>query len=179
LLVRVEKLANGRERAITKPNPASAAVWRYGGPDARKFAPREFVFGRTLSTVAIADDVLYAAQIDGYLHCVNANTGEPYWIHDVRASVWGSPVLLGDRVFLGTDAGDLFAYKHSAKPERFDVLAAGQPRALQKAARAQFEAQSVAARIEFPHGLQATPVAVDGVLFVATESTLFALKKRD
>jgi outer membrane protein assembly factor BamB len=183
LLVRVEKLANGTERAITKPNPASAGAWRYGGPDNRRFAPRDHVFGRTLSTVAIADDVLYAAELGGYVHCLNATTGDAYWVHDVKASVWASPALFGDRVFLGTDAGDLFVYKHAAKPERFDAIAVGQgaanlqaARQLRRAALVQFERQALAGRVELDGPIAATPVAVGGVLFVATERTLFALK---
>ncbi len=172
--------------ADPKPNPNSAVAWRYGGPGKRRFAPTDFLFGRTLSTVAIADDVLYAAELGGYVHCLNANTGEPYWVHDVKASVWASPALIGDRVFLSADDGTLFVYKHTAKPERFDPAAIGQAapnlqaaKQMRRLARVQFEEKVLVAKIELPNGACATPCAAGGVLFVASERALFALKARD
>lgn len=78
-LVRIEKQADGTEKAITKPNPASAVAWVYGGEEHRQWSPRDFKFGRTMSTVAVVDDIVYAAELHGYLHCLNAKTGELCW----------------------------------------------------------------------------------------------------
>src|SRR5262245_34312860 len=40
LLLGFDKQPNGEEKAVTTPNPASALVWNYGGPDGRKWASR-------------------------------------------------------------------------------------------------------------------------------------------
>ena len=40
-------------------------------------------------TVAIADGLLYAADLTGFFYCFDARTGEQIWRHDTVASVWG------------------------------------------------------------------------------------------
>ena len=44
-----------------------------------------------MSTVAIHDGVVYAAEIAGYLHAVDAKTGKKVWEHDFLESTWCSP----------------------------------------------------------------------------------------
>ena len=182
LLVRIEK-QNGEEKAITKPNPASALAWVYGGADTRKWAPHEFKFGRTLSTVCVVDDVVYAAELNGYLHCLNATTGEHYWQYDTRASIWGSPYYVDGKVLLGTDSADLFVFRHDPKPTAIDHIGAGAnnmagAKKLQKALRKQVEDKYLLARIEFPNPVRGTPIVVNGVLYVTAENALFAIGKR-
>ena len=59
----------------TKPNSKSGMIWHYGGEEKRPFARREYAFGRTMSTACIIDDVLYIAELDGYLHCLDSASG--------------------------------------------------------------------------------------------------------
>jgi outer membrane protein assembly factor BamB len=182
LVVRVEK-ENGAEKVVTKPNPASALSWVYGGSELRPFAPREFKFGRTMSTVAVVDDIVYAAELYGYLHCLNARTGELYWQFDTKAQIWGSPYYADGKVFVGTDDNDLFIFKHEKQPKKIDGVgdAIGAPnlraaRAIQKAARSQVENTYLLAKIELPHPIRTTPIVVNGALYVATERTLYAIR---
>src|SRR5436305_8896347 len=114
----MEKQPNGNEKITTKPNPASALAWAYGGDEVRKWAPRDFKFGRTMSTVAVVDDIVYATELHGYVHCLNAITGELYWQYDTKASMWGSPYFVDGKVIVGTDSGDLHVFKHDAKPKK-------------------------------------------------------------
>ncbi len=44
-------------------------VWHAGGEE----------FGRSLSTVAVADGLLYAADLSGFLYCFDVNTGQRHW----------------------------------------------------------------------------------------------------
>ncbi|MBY0457774.1 MAG: PQQ-binding-like beta-propeller repeat protein, partial [Gemmataceae bacterium] len=185
LVVKVEKQADGTDKVTTKPNPCSALVWKYGGEENRPWAPRDFKFERTLSTVAVLDDVVYAAELNGYLHCLNAKTGEMYWQHDTKASVWGSPLVVDGKVLLATNDGDLLVFRHDPKPKTFDPIEAGKnapdakaARALQKAEKVKSEKEYLAAKIEFPDSFQSTPVVAGGVLFVATENTLYAIGKK-
>ena len=183
LLVRLEKQDDGTEKAVTKPNPASALAWVYGGEEARKWAPRDFTFGRTLSTVAVVGDVVYAAELHGYLHCLNATTGEMYWQYDTKTSIWGSPFYADGKVFLATEGGDLFVFRHEAKPRKLDGIAAaaGAPdrktaRTIQKAHRAEVEKAYLLGRVELPAPSRTTPVVVNGTLYLATENTLYAIR---
>jgi outer membrane protein assembly factor BamB len=185
LLVRVEKQPNGKEKAITKPNPASALAWVFGGEETRKWAPREFKFGRTLSTVAVVDDIVYATELAGYIHCLNAKTGAFYWQYDTKDTIWNSPYYVDNKVLVATGSGDLFVFRHAAQPVLIDGVEAarGGPnlkaaRVIQKAERAKVEKEYLLAKIEFPCGIHNTPTVVNGVLYVATETTLYAIKKQ-
>lgn len=106
--------------------------------------------GSTVSTVAIADGLVYAADFDGRLHCLDAATGRCYWVHRAGRPIWGSPLAADGRVYLGTGNGFLW------------VLAAGKQR---KAIN----------RIRMRDGLFSTPVAANGALYVMTNKHLYAV----
>ena len=105
---------------IGKPgeaNPNSGVIWHYGGPD---------VFRRTMSTVSIVDDVVYAVDLSGYVHCVDFVTGARYWEEDLLTGVWGSTMVADGKVFLGSEDGTLFVFaanKDEAKLlEKYDTI---------------------------------------------------------
>jgi outer membrane protein assembly factor BamB len=117
-------------------------LWHRGGED----------FHRTLSTVAIADGILYAADLSGYLYALDAETGKDYWKHDVFAAVWGSPLVADGKVYLGDEDGDVVVLAHGKE-------------------------KKVLAEMNMGSSVYTTPVAQDGVLFVASRNRLFALAK--
>jgi outer membrane protein assembly factor BamB len=181
LFVRMEKRGE-QEVAIAKSNPASAVAWCYGGEETRKWGRFDYKFGRTLSTVAVVDDIVYAPSLIGILHCLNANTGEQYWQYDTKGAVWSSPYFVDGKILLATDAGDLFIFRHDPKPDvidhiRADANNAREARQLQQDARAAVAKKYLLAKIEMPAPIRSTPTVVNGVLFVATENTLYAIGK--
>ena len=36
-----------------------------------------------------------------------SKTGKPYWTHDMLAAVWGSPMVVDGKVYLGDEDGDI------------------------------------------------------------------------
>jgi outer membrane protein assembly factor BamB len=165
-----------------KPNPNSAEVWRYGGVEERKWAIRDFKFGRTMSTACIADDVIYISELHGFLHCIDAKTGKHFWQYDTKAAIWGSPYYVDGKVFLANER-DLYVFKHEKAHDVFDELDAAKGIEERKAARVAMEAvrKKVAAKyllaqIEFSAPIRSTPVVSNGVLYVMTENTLYAFK---
>src|SRR5688572_1290281 len=68
---------------------------------------------RSISTAAVKDGLIYLADFSGFLHCLDAQTGKPYWVHDMFAAIWGSPMLIGDKVYLGDEDGDVAVVEHS------------------------------------------------------------------
>jgi hypothetical protein len=60
---------------------------------------------RTLSTVSIADGLLYLCDVAGRLHCVDAETGQCYWVHERNATVWGSRLAVDGKIYMPTPKG--------------------------------------------------------------------------
>jgi outer membrane protein assembly factor BamB len=113
---------------------------------------RDFAFGRTLSNCAVHDDLVYAAELGGFLHCLDARTGVKYWRHDLRAAVWGSPFVADGKVYIGTEDGDVLAFEDNRKKRLLSV-------------------------VEGSPNIKGTPVAANGVLYLATEGFLMALRQ--
>ena len=67
---------------------------------------------RSISTGAYKDGILYYADFSGFLHALDAKTGKPLWVHDMLAAVWGSTVVVGDKVYLGDEDGDVVVLQH-------------------------------------------------------------------
>ncbi|MBM3979811.1 MAG: hypothetical protein FJ304_05925 [Planctomycetes bacterium] len=176
---------DGKDKISEVPNPNSCEAWRFGWDEKRKWAPRDFKFGRTMSTAAIVDDIVYISELHGYIHCLDAKTGEPFWQYDTKSTIWGSPYYVDGKVFLATDAGDVWVFKHDKKPKTIDGVANAMgaadmktARAIQKLARGETEKEYLLAKIEMPAAVRSTVVVANGVMYVMTENALYALKTK-
>jgi outer membrane protein assembly factor BamB len=140
----------------TKKNPNSAEIWHYGGvindKALVKKLGRNYYFGRTMSTCAIVDDILYVSELLGILHCMDANTGKVHWEHNTGNENWSSPYYADGKVYQGNDDGVVFVFEHGTKLK-------------------------LLAENNMGSAVRATPVAANGVLYVMTENKLFAIKK--
>jgi outer membrane protein assembly factor BamB len=144
----------------TKPNSNSGVVWHFGGPEKDPQAVgRDFVFGRTMSTCAIHDGLCYACDLAGFMHCLDAKTGKLYWKYDSKSEVWSSPYWVDGKVYLGVSDGDVIIFEHG-KGEN------GQPK--MAPIRIEMSAQVI----------RSTPIAANGILYVMSESHLFAIQKK-
>ena len=169
----------------TKPNPNSGVVWHYGGEEKRKFAPRDNVFGRTLSTACIVDDVMYIPEIAGYVHCLDALTGKTYWMFDTRAAIWGSAMFADGKVFVGNDDGDVFVFRHDPKPDTIDPVGAAAVMNNEKAAKLVYRGtmklvaeKFLLNKIEMDEPIRSAPTVAGGVVYIGTERTLYAIAAR-
>ncbi len=105
-----------------KPNPNSGVIWHYGGVDEHD----EEVFRRTMSTVSVYKGMVFAADLSGYVHCIDFKSGKRHWQHDLLSGVWGSTLAVDDKVFIGNEDGKLTvlaATKDEAKVlKEFDTI---------------------------------------------------------
>jgi outer membrane protein assembly factor BamB len=62
---------------------------------------------RSISTAAIVDDLVYIPDFSGFFHCLDAKTGQEYWVHDLTSAVWGSALVADGRIYLGNEDGDI------------------------------------------------------------------------
>jgi outer membrane protein assembly factor BamB len=70
-------------------------IWHYG--DIR----------RSISTGALYNGILFYADFSGFLHAIDAKTGKQFWKHDMFAAIWGSPIVIDGKVYLGDEDGDV------------------------------------------------------------------------
>jgi outer membrane protein assembly factor BamB len=105
---------------------------------------------RSVSTAAIADGLLYISDFTGFLHCVDAASGKPYWTYDMLAAVWGSPFAADGKVYLGDEDGDLAIFQAGKELKKI-------------------------AEINMGNAIYGTPVAANGVLYIMSRGALYAI----
>ena len=115
----------------------TGTVWTYDGMD------------RSLSTVAVADGLVYANDVAGRLHCLDADSGKRQWVYETHAETWSAPLIADGKVYFGN------------KNRRFHVMAAGRELELLSEIRMSAPVFSAA-------------IAANGVLYVASDRYLWA-----
>lgn len=138
-------------------NQKSGLVWHYGGAYDDATADkvgRKYVFGRTMSSCAIHDGLLYVTEIAGFLHCLDAKTGQPYWVYDMKAEIWGSPCWADGKIYIGTGDQDVHILAHG-------------------------KTMKPLGKVEMNDGqIYSTPVVANGVLYVMTMKSLWAIANK-
>jgi outer membrane protein assembly factor BamB len=67
--------------------------------------------GRSISTLAISDGVVFAADLMGFLYAIDFASGADLWKHDTGARLWSSPVVADGKVIIGNEDGTLVSLK--------------------------------------------------------------------
>lgn len=135
-------------------NKNSALVWAYGGViEPRPKKGRPVVFGRTISTAAVADGLVYVPEENGYLHCLDAKTGKANWVYDFKSGVWGSPYYVDGKVYIGTEDGEIVIFKAGKELK-------------------------VINKVDMGEQIHSTPVVANGTLYVMPRTKLFAIAEK-
>src|SRR5262249_28079892 len=87
----------------------------------------------------------------GYLHCLDAKTGQRYWTHDLEGSATASPLVADGKVSVGTEN------------EMVVVLALA-------------KTKQVLATIDMQARVRASAVFANGVLYVISGAKMFAIQ---
>ncbi len=103
------------------------------------------------TTPSVHDGLVFVADCGQVVHCVDAKTGKPYWTHETKGEIWASTLVADGKVYIGTRRGD------------FWVLAAGRNK-------------KIISSIRLDSPIHGTPVAANGVLYIATMKKLYAVK---
>jgi outer membrane protein assembly factor BamB len=118
---------------------------------------------RSISTCSIKDDLLFIADFSGYVYCLDAETGKPYWIHNSGAHIWGSTLLVDGKVYFGNEDGDSVVL--AANKEGGDVVE-GQKQG------------KVLGKVNVGQAIYGTPIVANGTMYIATQSHLFAIHQK-
>jgi outer membrane protein assembly factor BamB len=117
---------------------SSGKIWNYNK------------INRSLSTVSITPEgLLFVGDFSGFVHCLDAETGKVYWVHDMKAHMWGSTMVADGKVYVGDEDGD------------FTVLAASKEK-------------KVLSECNLGAPVYSTPVIANGTIYVASNSHLYA-----
>lgn len=106
---------------------------------------------RTMSTVSIIDDLLVVADYAGNVHCLNAETGEVYWVHDTLSHIWGSTLVADGKIYIGNEDGIVTVLEASKE-------------------------KKVLKEIELDSPVYSTPIVANGVLYVGSQTHLYAIE---
>ena len=118
-------------------------VWHRGNED----------FGRTMSTVAVKDGLLYTADLEGIFYCLDAKTGELQWTHDLKSAMWGSPLWVDGKIYIGDENRKVTIFAHGRQKKIINTVVMSGP-------------------------VYTTPVVANGVLYISTKSKLYAIGQK-
>jgi len=129
------------DATLTGDITATGELWSYP-------IPRQ-----SCATPAILNGLVFVTDDAGVVYCVDAETGQEYWTHQVGRSIWSSALGADGRIYVGARNGS------------FSILAAD-------------KVKTEIFNTRFPEEIHGTPTAANGVLYVPTLSKLYALAVR-
>ena len=108
--------------------------------------------GQTYAVPAIHEGMVFLTDCGGTIYCLDAATGKAHWTHKADGEIWGSVLVADGKAYVGTRRGE------------FLVFAAGREK-------------KVLSDTYLDSGVSGTPTAANGVLYVATQRKVYALKR--
>jgi outer membrane protein assembly factor BamB len=108
---------------------------------------------RSISTVSIYNGLVFLGDFSGYIHCLDAETGQPYWVHNTGAHLWSSTLAADGKLFFGNEDGDA------------TVMEAG-------------KTLKVLSKVNVDAPIYGTPIVANGVMYIASQTHLFAIQKK-
>ncbi len=108
--------------------------------------------GRTISTPSVHDGLIYQAEYNGNIHCIDAQTGKQLWVYATNSRIWSSTLVADGKVYCGNEDGELVILKAGR-----EMKLIGKP--------------------EFFTPIYCSPIVANDVLYVATQTHLFAVGK--
>ena len=117
---------------------SSALIWDYKG------------IKRSISTVSIDPEngLLFIADFSGFVHCLDAETGKLFWVHDMQAHMWGSTLVADGKVYVGDEDGDFVVLASSKEKKVLSECNLGAP-------------------------IYSTPIVANGAMYIGTQTHLF------
>jgi len=107
---------------------------------------------RSISTASIKDGIIYIPDFSGFLHCLDAKTGQVYWTHDMFAAMWSSALAADGKVFLGDEDGDVVVMQQGKE-------------------------KKLLATNEMGSSVYSTVVTAKGVMYIMTRNNLYAIQQ--
>jgi outer membrane protein assembly factor BamB len=104
------------------------------------------------STPSVFKNMVFVTDLGNNIHCVDASTGKPFWVHHTSGDFWASTLVADEKVYAGNRRGELYILEAS-------------------------ENKKLISSIKLDSPISATPVVANGVLYIATNRSLYAIQK--
>jgi len=95
---------------------------------------------------------VFIADCGRRFHCIDARTGQACWTHEINGEAWASALAADGKVYLGTRSGSFYIFAATREKKLLSLIDLVDP-------------------------VSASVTAANGVLFVATMTHLYAVKK--
>ena len=105
---------------------------------------------RSLCTPAIINGLVFCADFSGFVHCFDAETGKQYVSYDSKSHIWGSTVVVENKIYVGTEDGDVV------------ILAAD-------------KTLKELGKIDMKAPVYSSPIVANGTLYISTPTHLYAI----
>ncbi len=105
-----------------------------------------------MATPAVANGLVFIGDCGQTVHCVDARTGKALWTHEAGGEIWASPCVADGKVYLGTRRGQFLVFAADKEKKILSTIELGAP-------------------------MNASAVAANGTLYVATMNRLFAVAR--
>ncbi len=105
---------------------------------------------RSISTASVKDGIVYYPDFSGFLHALDAKTGEVLWVHDMFAAMWSSTMVVDGKVYLGDEDGDVTVFQHGRD-------------------------KKVINEVNMGSSVYSTPITANGVMYIMTRNNLYAV----
>lgn len=106
----------------------------------------------SMTTPAIGKGMIFVGDSGHKIHCLDLETGRPYWTHVMEGEIWASPLMADDKVYFATRQGEFLVFRAGNNKELLSEISLDSP-------------------------ISSSPVAANGVLYVTTMTHLLAIQK--
>jgi len=104
------------------------------------------------STPAISKGLVYVTDCGRNLHCIDAENGKSYWIHELNMASWSSAMVADKKVYVGSRGSDFWILKEGRE-------------------------KKVLHSVKLDSPVHSSPVAANGVLYISTMNRLYAVEQ--
>lgn len=129
----------------TVPNPNSKWIWEHSEKEGQKILS-------SIAGLCVTSKFLFAADIDGSVKCFDKLTGKLHWLHDTQSTVIGTPLVVGDSLYVTDEEGDVDVLRASENYELIGSMNHGSP-------------------------IESSPIYAEGTLFIVTRRNVYAIGK--
>lgn len=105
------------------------------------------------ATPAISNELIYVTDCGRNLHCFETETGKKVWSHKLKHESWSSAMVADNKVYVGSMGRDFWILEDSRIKNIIDSA-------------------------YFDHPIASTPTVDDGVLYISTATSLFAIEEK-